>query len=61
MKFADHVSKTHIQQFNQLRRFAVDHSEKPKQQEKLSRRDWEDIMGKNRDTYKRKNGAIRRK
>ncbi|USK40163.1 hypothetical protein LIS77_06585 [Cytobacillus firmus] len=61
MKFADHLSKEHIQQFNQLRRIAVNINENPKNQEKLSRRDWEELMGKHRDTYKRVNGAIRRK
>lgn len=29
--------------------------------ERLNERDWKEIMGINRDTYKRKNGAIRRK
>jgi hypothetical protein len=33
---------------------------KPKK-EKLSVKDWEEIMGVNRDTYTRHNGAIRRK
>ncbi|UQX52296.1 hypothetical protein M5V91_14615 [Cytobacillus pseudoceanisediminis] len=61
MKFADHLTKAHIQQFNQLRRFAEDKEEKPKSQEKLSRRDLEDLMGTRRDTYKRVNGAVRRK
>jgi len=29
--------------------------------EKLSRRDWEELMGQNMDTYRRVNGAWRRK
>ncbi|ASB88418.1 hypothetical protein [Bacillus sonorensis] len=29
--------------------------------EKLSRREWEEIMGAKRDTYKRVSGRIRRK
>ncbi len=63
MKFADHLSKAQIQKFNQVRRFAENQREKPKpiQQEQLSRRDLEDLMGKHRDTYKRVNGAVRRK
>ncbi|MEH6940790.1 hypothetical protein [Bacillus sp. JJ722] len=32
-----------------------------KVKEKLTTREWENIMGKNRDTYTRKNGAVRRK
>lgn len=32
-----------------------------KKQEHLSFKDWQDIMGVNRDTYERKNGAWRRK
>jgi hypothetical protein len=34
---------------------------KKQQQENLSTKEWEEIMGVNRDTYTRKNGAIRRK
>ena len=29
--------------------------------EKLSKRDWEEIMGTKRDTYKRSNGRVKRK
>lgn len=36
-------------------------SKKKQKDEKLSRKDWEDIMGMNRDVYTRHNGAIRRK
>lgn len=64
VKFADHISKESIQQFNQLRRPSRNRKEKSKpkkQQEKLNQRDWEDIMGTRRDTYKRVGGAIRRK
>lgn len=32
-----------------------------KLKEKLSTREWKDIMGINRDTYTRRNGAVRRK
>lgn len=63
MKFADHLTKEQIQQFNQLKRFADNQREKPKpkQQEELNQRDWEEIMGTRRDTYKRVNGSVRRK
>lgn len=64
MKFADHLNKETIQHFNQLRRSSRNKKEKAKpkkQQEKLSRRDIEDLMGKHRDTYKRVNGAVRRR
>lgn len=64
MKFADHLSKAQIQQFNQLRRSSRNQKEKPKpkkQQENLNQRDWEDIMGTRRDTYKRVKGAVRRR
>ncbi|WP_260507912.1 hypothetical protein [Cytobacillus firmus] len=33
----------------------------PKTVETLTERDWLDIMGANRDTYKRVNGAVRRR
>ena len=29
--------------------------------EKLSRREWEDVMGVSRDTYKKVNGKVKRK
>ncbi|MGA5692869.1 hypothetical protein [Cytobacillus pseudoceanisediminis] len=63
MKFADHLSKAQIQQFNQVRRFAENQREKPKpvQHEHLSRRDIEELMGIRRDTYKRVGGAVRRR
>ncbi|EFV78966.1 hypothetical protein HMPREF1013_00850 [Bacillus sp. 2_A_57_CT2] len=64
MKFADHLSKAQIQQFNQVRRYAQNQRERPKpvqQQENLSRRDLEDLMGTRRDTYKRVGGAVRRR
>lgn len=47
---------------------SINKSSKPKEQlkpirlnEKLSTREWKDIMGMNRDTYTRRNGAVRRK
>jgi hypothetical protein len=35
--------------------------EKKKQQEHLTEKDIEELMGMNRDRYTRKNGAVRRK
>jgi hypothetical protein len=64
MKFGDHLSKESIQHFNQLRRSRRNQKEKQKpkkQQEKLNQRDWEEIMGTRRDTYKRVNGKVRKK
>ncbi|MGM0971672.1 MAG: hypothetical protein ACQEW2_02310 [Bacillota bacterium] len=67
MKLADHLTKKEIQQFNQLRKGRRNRENKtvpttkPKRQEKLSQRDWEEIMGTGRDIYKRVNGAVRRR
>lgn len=65
MKFADHLDKEQIQKFNQLRRQPkIDRKqerERPKAVEFLTERDWLEIMGVNRETYKRVNGAVRRR
>ncbi len=67
MKLADHLTKQDIQKFNQLRKGKrkrerkSDSPTKPKKHENLNQRDWEEIMGTNRDTYKRVNGAVRRR
>ncbi|MFS0878281.1 hypothetical protein [Solibacillus isronensis] len=37
------------------------HRPKRKNTERLSKRDWEDIMGTRRDTYKKVNGKVKRK
>ncbi|WML28582.1 hypothetical protein [Neobacillus sp. OS1-33] len=65
MKFADQLSDKHKQ---------LEQMKSPKMKQSLpglkaggktgkpmSRRDWEDIMGTRRDTYERRNGAVRRK
>jgi hypothetical protein len=49
MKFAEHLKEEDKNKLNKL---------KPK---KLSDRDLRELMGINRDTYKRNRGAIRRK
>jgi len=69
MKFADYLSKEDIRKFNQLRRAARNKKEhkpvvtKPqlKKKENLSSRDLKELMGTNMATYKRVNGAVRRK
>jgi hypothetical protein len=60
MRIADHLSKEQKQRLNKIA--APNKNRKHKKKvEQLSRRDWEDIMGVNRDTYTRRNGAVRRK
>ncbi|GAB6254516.1 hypothetical protein [Peribacillus sp. N1] len=63
VKFADHLSKSDIQKFNQLRRGSKQSKPqfKPKRKENISNQDWEHIMGVHRDTNKRVSGPIRRK
>lgn len=54
-RFADRLSEEQKQQLSRLR------SKQKKPPNELTRKDWEEIMGKNRDTYRRVNGSIRRK
>jgi hypothetical protein len=63
MRFADHLSKEQKQQLNKLGKLPEKNLQKTKQKKKenLSFRGWEDIMGTRRDTYERRNGAVRRK
>ncbi|MGE7607660.1 hypothetical protein ACQKML_13715 [Peribacillus frigoritolerans] len=62
MEFADHLSKSDIQQFNQLRRGKQNKPEsKPKRKEELSFKDVEELMGMDRDTYKKVRGRVRGK
>lgn len=64
MKFADHLNKEQIRRFNQLRRQPKKEREiitKRKTVEILTERDWLDIMGTNRNTYKRVYEAVRRR
>jgi hypothetical protein len=51
MKFVDHLSRADKKKLNQV-------AKKP---EKLSPRDLRDLMGENRPTYYRRNGAIKSK
>lgn len=62
MKIADHLSKEQKQKLNKVKS-PKKKTSKPKQKkkEKLSFRDIEELMGTRRDTYERRNGAVRRK
>lgn len=53
MKLAVHLSGKQKQQLSK--------SPKKKKKERLSMKDIEELMGINKDTYIRKNGAVRRK
>lgn len=53
MKIKDHLTNEQQEKLNQI--------PKKKKRKKEERVDWVDIMGMNRETYKRHNGAIRRK
>lgn len=70
MKIVNYLSKEQKQQLNQIGKAEKkQHNTRkikavaaiPVKQEQLSRRDWEEIMGTSRDTYKRVRGAVRRK
>ena len=49
MKLENHLRTDNLEKINKIRK------------EKLSKQDLRELMGTNRDTYKRRNGAIRRK
>jgi hypothetical protein len=55
MRIVDHLSEEHLKKLN------VKRSKEPVLIKKHEHVDWEDIMGMNRDTYRRKGGAIRRR
>jgi hypothetical protein len=58
MKIAVHIPK---EQKQQLEKMKSPRKKKRKKKENLSFKDWQDIMGMNRDIYSRHNGAVRRK
>lgn len=60
MRLGDQLSKEQKQQLNKMAVSNKKQSHK-KKTEQLSQRDWEELMGMNRDTYIRRNGAVRRK
>ncbi|WP_203363068.1 hypothetical protein [Bacillus sp. REN10] len=53
MKMKDHLSTDDKSKLSTL---SVE-----KEEEKYTRRDWEEIMGTKRDTYRRVRGSVRRK
>jgi hypothetical protein len=72
MLFSDHLTREDIQRVNNLRKAIRNQKEvkpkvstkqpvKVKKQERLSRRDLEDLMGVHKDTYKRERGAVKRR
>jgi hypothetical protein len=67
MRLGDQLSKEQKQQLNKMvnhskpSRGKVSDKPKPKKKEDLSFKDIQELMGMNRDTYTRKNGAVRRK
>lgn len=62
MKIADHLNKEQKKKLNQLNKQEPSKKKQsPKKKKKEERVDWVDIMGMNRDTYKRNRGAIRRR
>lgn len=72
LRVIDHLSKEQIRMFNQIRRSAREKEQeeskttvkpvaKKKKEASLSKRELEELMGTRRDTYKRVNGAVRRK
>lgn len=60
MKIADRIPKEQKQQLEKLKS-PKKKKRKKKKKENLSFKDWQDIMGMNRDIYSRHNGAMRRK
>jgi hypothetical protein len=62
MRIADHLSKEQKQQLSKITPKKKRKTKpKPKKKENLSFRDIEELMGTRRDTYERRNGAVRRK
>ncbi|MFJ5625428.1 hypothetical protein ACIQD3_22625 [Peribacillus loiseleuriae] len=59
----DPVAKEKLKQWKKDHQLMKEATKKPKEKksEQLSHRDWEDIMGKNRPTYKRQNGSFRQR
>jgi hypothetical protein len=53
VRIEDRISKEKKQQLQKMK--------SPKKKEKLSTKDIEELMGTRRDTYERRNGAVRRK
>jgi hypothetical protein len=63
MRIADHLSKEQKQQLSKVHtpKKKRKGKPKPKKKENFSFRDIEELMGRYRDTYERRNRAVRRK
>jgi hypothetical protein len=66
LKLADHLSDKQKQQLDKLnspkkKTKIPDLDTGGKTEKPMSRKDWEELMGTRRDTYTRRNGAVRRK
>jgi hypothetical protein len=65
MRIADQIPDKQKQQLSKMKSPKKNPKEKPitkqKKKENLSFKDIEELMGTRRDTYERKNGAVRRK
>ncbi|PLT32127.1 hypothetical protein [Bacillus sp. V5-8f] len=67
MKLSDHIKESDRQKLNQLtgqmkkRKGKPYRGKPPDKKKKEEKVNWVDIMGMNRDTYKRVNGAVKRK
>jgi hypothetical protein len=53
--------KNQLKQWSKKNMPTKQQQSKPKNGQELSRRDFEELMGKHRPTYSRKNGAIRQR
>jgi hypothetical protein len=58
MKIVDHLSEDQLKKLNHNKKNQPEVNKKKAVHENV---DWEEIMGMNRDTYRRKGGAIRRR
>ncbi|MBD3861317.1 hypothetical protein IEE86_16455 [Bacillus sp. 28A-2] len=59
MKIRDSVSKETLKQFKSIASGSI--RKKKSDADPITNRDWEEIMGTRRETYKRHGGRIRRK
>jgi hypothetical protein len=58
MKIVDHLSEDQLKKLNHNKKHQPEVNKRKAVHENV---DWEEIMGMNRDTYRRKGGAIRRR
>jgi hypothetical protein len=58
MRIVDHLSEDQLKRLNYNKKNQTEVNKRKAVDENV---DWEEIMGMNRDTYRRKGGAIRRR